>query len=178
MSEVYRKVFNAVLYQSLWFALIIGSGRGIPAFALIVIVVGLVIHGLVLRPTAHEWRFIGIVGAYGLLHDTALALAGAMSFGDQALRPWLCPAWLVGIWICFGTTLFHSLSILENKPALAAALGAVGGPIAYFGGSKISDGQILFPEAPLVSLVALAIVWGVTVPLLFKIKQSTAPRPL
>jgi hypothetical protein len=57
-------------------------------------------------------------------------------------------------------------------------VGLIGGPLAYYGGAKISGGQIRFEEPLVVSLVALAIAWGVTVPLLFKIKQSLAPRPL
>jgi len=177
MSEVQRKVFNVVLYQSLWFALLTGNSWGIPAFAFIVIVFGVIIHGLVLRPIAHEWRFIGIVGMYGFAHDTLLASVGAFQFGGGSFKPWLCPVWLVGVWILFGTTFFHSLSLLESKPYIAVLLGAIGGPLAYLGGSKISNGQIIFPDAPLVSLIALAIAWGVSVPLLFKIKQLTAPRP-
>ena len=178
MTGIKATVFNAVGYEVVWFILIIGSGWGVIGFPVLVLVPFLLLHGWLMKPCAAEWRFLGLAGIYGFLLDTLLGLAGVMQYGSAAPFPWMCPAWLVAVWVSFAATFYHSLSVLDHKPFIAMCVGLIGGPLAYYGGAKISGGQIILPEAPLISLVVLAIVWGITVPLLFKIKQSTTPRPL
>jgi hypothetical protein len=63
----------------------------------------------------------------------------------------------------FATTLNLSLGWLKGRPALAALLGAVGGPLAYFAGHRL--GGIELPD-PAVALLVQGLGWSVLMPLL------------
>jgi hypothetical protein len=52
---------------------------------------------------------------------------------------------------------------LRRRNILAAAFGAVGGPLAYIAGQKL--GAITFLH-PVLALIALSVIWAVAMPLL------------
>jgi hypothetical protein len=57
---------------------------------------------------------------------------------------------------------------MKGRLALAAAFGAVGGPLTYFGGSKLG-GVVL--NDPVAALVALSIGWAIMMPLLMYLSE-------
>jgi hypothetical protein len=73
---------------------------------------------------------------------------------------------MVMLWVNFAITLNVSLRRLHGRYLLSALLGAVGGPAAYYGGAGLGA-MTAIPDT--VSLIVLAIVWGVVVPALFRI---------
>ena len=62
---------------------------------------------------------------------------------------------------------------LQGRPVLGAALGAIGGPLAFLAGERL--GAVDFPRGHGVGLASLAVVWGVALPFLFRIAGRTAP---
>jgi len=72
----------------------------------------------------------------------------------------------VALWMLFATTLNVSLAWLKRSALLAALFGAIGGPLAYYGGAKLGALSFL---APTPALVALALGWGLLTPLLIKL---------
>jgi hypothetical protein len=67
------------------------------------------------------------------------------------------------MWMLFATTLNVSLRWLRRFPLAAIALGAIGGPLAYWGGARL--GAMEF-TAPVAATAALAIGWGALTPFL------------
>ena len=65
------------------------------------------------------------------------------------------------LWMLFATTLNVSLRWLRRMPAAAVVLGALGGPLAYWGGARL--GGMTF-AAPLAATVVLAVGWAVLTP--------------
>ena len=49
----------------------------------------------------------------------------------------LAPYWIVALWMLFATTLNVTFRWLQPRPALAAALGAVFGPVSYIAGAAV-----------------------------------------
>jgi hypothetical protein len=78
----------------------------------------------------------------------------------------LAPAWIGALWLGFALTLNHSLAFLRQKPILSAALGLIGGPLAYFSAERGFHAVVIAtPRLPV--LLVLAIGWAILVPLLF-----------
>ena len=97
------------------------------------------------------------------------------------IRPWLppgcspkrelfahpfSPPWMIGLWLNFAATLNQSLGWLHGRPLLAALFGAIGGPLAYYGGARLGATETL---PGIEGMVLLAIGWGVMTPLLFRL---------
>jgi hypothetical protein len=66
------------------------------------------------------------------------------------------------LWANFAGTLHLCLDWLRGRYRLAAALGAIGGPIAYYGGQYL--GAIQLGENAAVSLAVIAVEWALAVP--------------
>lgn len=66
------------------------------------------------------------------------------------------------LWVNFGTTLSPSLRWMWRRPLLAGALGAIGGPVAYWVGSRI--GAISLAEAEWKGLVWVAVQYAIVLP--------------
>ncbi|GGW21778.1 hypothetical protein GCM10007157_09600 [Vreelandella hamiltonii] len=102
-----------------------------------------------------EWRFIAVFALLGLILDGGFHLAGGFDFHDDALIAGLLPVWLWMLWPLFATLVFHSLAWLWRYPLIAAACGAVSGPLSYLGGAALA-GVTLAPWL----LPAQAVAWG------------------
>ena len=68
---------------------------------------------------------------------------------------------------------------MRGRWALAALMGAVGGPLSYLAGSRL--GAMSFEE-PVSALLALAVIWAVAMPLLMLLSTrldgfSVAQKP-
>jgi len=160
---------NAVGYQLVWFCAVIGAGRGLawPGLA-----AGLLFAGAVLA--ASRWRgadarLAATALALGLLVDGSLARLGLLEYAAHG--PWWpAPAWILGLWLAFAMTFGHSLRLLQERPLLAAALGAVGGPLAYLAAARGWSAVALTAPGWQV-LATLAIAWGMAVWLLSRLAR-------
>jgi hypothetical protein len=93
--------------------------------------------------------------------DSGLGLAGVFNFS-------LAPAWIVALWMAFGSVLPAFLSWLGGRYVLASLIGAVGAPLSYYGG--VGLGAVQMPNL-IFSLVAIALVWAAIMPLLVRITE-------
>jgi len=67
------------------------------------------------------------------------------------------------MWMLFATTLNVSLRWLQPRLGLAALLGMIAGPLAYYAGARL--GGVSF-SAPAAALCAVAAVWTLVLPML------------
>ncbi len=80
---------------------------------------------------------------------------------------------MIALWANFATTLNLSLAGLQTRPWLAALLGLVCGPLAYWGGAGL--GAMTF-ITPLPALITLALGWALLTPLLLALAATLARR--
>ncbi len=82
------------------------------------------------------------------------------------------PLWLALIWLLFASTLTYSLSWTQRPWWVGSLLGALGGPVSYWGGAKLAD--VGLPLGTWPSLVLLALIWAVLMPVLHWVARYKA----
>ena len=156
-------IANFIAFQLGWFAVALGAAHGWPwagTAAVLAIVAWHLRHAA--RPRAELVLVLSAAGI-GALWDSALAALGLVVFPNGMLVEGTAPHWMIALWMLFATTLNVSLGWLKRSLLLAAAFGAVGGPLAYLAGAKL--GALAIPQ-PVPAIAALALGWAVLTPLL------------
>lgn len=156
-SDLWRLILNAGMFEVVWFICVWGGDLAAAA----AVAAMLTVHfWLVAQPG--EWRFIAAVAAVGIVIDSLFFGLGVLQRADQ--QPFM-PLWLMILWLAFATTLKHCFSKLSRFPWLAALLGAIAGPLSYFGGGLLNGG-VTFAEPLWLSFGALAVCWAILFPAL------------
>jgi hypothetical protein len=163
-------LINLAAFQIGWFTCVLGAAYGLPLLGPGVVTLLLGLHLLLAPRPWEEIRLVGAAGAMGLCLDSLQAAAGLFSFSSEEPWSWISPLWMVALWVNFATTLHTSLRWLLGRYALAALLGALGGPLSYYAGARL--GALTFPVDPAASFIVLALVWGVAIQLLLKLAEE------
>ncbi len=154
---------NFLLFQLGWFACVLGGAHQLPWFGVGVAGAIVLLHLRLAAEPRRELALIAAAGALGAVWDSALVATGLLAYPSGLLHPSLAPVWIIAMWMLFATTPNLSLRWLKGRPWLAAACGAVAGPLAYLGGEAL--GGVRF-NAPAAGLAALALGWSLLLPLL------------
>jgi hypothetical protein len=159
-----RVLVNLVAFQCCWLAAVLGAAAGMPWLGLLFAGAWLPLH---IRATgasmAIETKLILAAGALGYVLDSVIVLAGGMSFPAQAQLGAPTTLWMVTLWLGFAATLRHALGWIRGRYLLAALLGAIAGPFAYWSGSKLGA-LVLADTVPTLMMVGME--WLVAMPLL------------
>ncbi|MDF1799620.1 MAG: DUF2878 domain-containing protein [Planctomycetota bacterium] len=169
------KLINFVLFQVVWFAAVEGAAECLLLLGPAVAIAFACIHlRLVDRhERAREFGFLTGVTLLGALLDAGLAAIGATVYPTSgpgspgswpAVLSWLPPAWILSLWLAFACLPRFSLAWLRGRYALAAVLGALGGPLSYLGGVRL--GAVALGESPALTLVALGVEYALAMPLI------------
>ena len=156
-------LLNLIVFQIGWFACVLGGAHGWPWLGVVVTVVVVALHLYRAARPRMETALILSSGVLGFLADSLLTGMGLLRFPSGQWHPQFAPYWMVAMWMLFATTLNVSLRWLKSRLGLAALLGAVAGPLAYYGGAKL--GGVSF-DKPLAGSIAVAGVWTLAMPLL------------
>ena len=159
---------NAAAFQAGWFACVLGAAYGWP-WAGVAAAAGLVaFHALRAPRPGQELKLVAVAVLVGALWDSVLVAAGWIAFAPDAFAQNLAPYWILALWALFATTLNVSLGWLRRRLLLAALLGALAGPLAYWGGAKLGALELREPAA---ALVALALGWAAILPALLALAR-------
>lgn len=175
-SQPYRMplvLANFVLSQAGWLACVLTAAAGKPlwgcAFAALV-----VLWHLFFSPhRAGELRLLVLVVLVGGLWDSLLVQAGLLRYPSGIWLAHAAPYWILALWALFATTLNVSLRWLHGRPALAAACGAIAGPLSFTAGARL--GGVVFDDAVFTPLV-LAFGWAVLMPAMAWLAVRCEPR--
>jgi len=165
---------NALAFQAGWWAVVLSAARDVAAIGLLVVTLVLAWHLARVRPGRAEAALIAGAALIGLVFDSLLLATGWVAFAGGALFGVLAPLWMVALWANFAATLNVSLRVLRAWPWLAALLGGLGGPLAYWGGAGLGAMSLV---EPLPALLVLAAGWAVLTPLLFRLATWLEARP-
>lgn len=165
-ASVKEKILNLALYETGWFACVLGAAWGQGGAGAALAGGLLLIHLGLAEDRRGEGRLVVSCGAIGFVLDSAQALTGRLSFTGPFFDPYaaLAPVWVVMLWLQLGTTLRFSLGWLSRRYLLAAVLGTVGGPVAFLAGERL--GAATWGEPRWLTALSLAVVWGMATPLL------------
>jgi hypothetical protein len=163
VNPAHRNLLNFVVFQVAWFACVLGGARGFELAGTLVVVAAVGLHVALAQRAAVAATLVAVVATIGLLWDSLVVTLGLMAYPSGSPSPGLAPVWIVAMWALFATTLNLSLGWLQGRPVLAALLGAVGGPLAYFAGHRL--GGIDLPD-PALALLVQGLGWALLMPLL------------
>ena len=110
----------------------------------------------------------------GLLLDGGMAGTGFLVYA-AAWPAGIAPAWILGLWLAFALTVVPLFGYLQARLWLAAALGGIGGPLAYLAAARGWE-AVRFTAPAWHALLWLAIGWGIAVPLLCSLATYTVAR--
>jgi hypothetical protein len=162
LNDGARKAVNLVLFELGWFACVLLDQWMVALVSAVLLLVHFLVVG---QP--REWLFVFGVAVLGVSADSLLMNAGVLNFPEEGL---LVPVWLCCLWLLFATTLSHGLSWLRNHLGLAAALGAVFGPMSYLLGAQMNSASIGEPIA--ISLAMMAVFWALLLPLALGLSRN------
>lgn len=164
-----NKVINFILFQLGWFACVYSAASQQALLGVAIVFVLVIYHVATIEHKSNEIRIIIIAMTIGLVWDSILVALGWLSYSDGMIVDFIAPYWIVVMWGLFAMTLNHSLSWLKNKLVVAAILGFVAGPLAYYAGHKL--GAVEFVQQSQ-AFIALAISWAIFTPLLLKLSSK------
>ncbi len=160
-------LINFVCFQISWFACVLGGAHNLAWYGVAVAGLNLILQLYMSKNRGLDFRLVLSALAIGLIFDAVPVQMGWISFNTMPY--WsdaLAPAWMLALWAMLATTLNISLAWLKPKPLLSILLGAISGPLAYWGGARLGAMQIVNMQA---SMIYLAIGWGFAMWLLFKL---------
>jgi hypothetical protein len=165
------KLLNFAGFQTGWFACVLSAAAGRPVLG--PLVVGAVVTANIVWSVERRALVVLAVLAavIGYAVDSGLVLGGLMSFPPDARLGGPSTLWMVALWVNLAITLRSSLGWLRGRYALAAVLGAVGGPLAYGAGAGL--GAITIAEPMWLALAAVAVAWLAAMPLLLRVDRVT-----
>jgi len=156
-----HRAVNFILFQIGWFACVFGAARGLVWAGPLAASIVLAIHFWRLRERRGERILLVVVAVFGTLLDTAMSNYGVIRYEATAVS-WLCPPWIIAIWLLFAATLNHSFSWLSGRLLLAFFLGAIGGPMSYAAGGRM--GALEFAPETVWAISVTSVVWSAALP--------------
>ncbi len=168
---------NIVAYQAAWFACVLGAANDVAWIGTALSFAVVFAYLIAATDVRSEIELIAVAMVLGLLLDSALASSEQIGFaaGDTSDR-W-APHWMLALWAAFATTLNRSLRWVTGRSVIAAAFGAIGGPLAYFAGTRLGALQMPTPE---IALPLIAAGWAAAMWILSAVARSrpnsTEPR--
>ena len=152
---------NILGFKLGWASSVVGAAQQMPWLGPAVLVAVLALH---LRQAERPDLELGLVfacGVIGVFFDSILAATGWVSYPSGQFDPNFAPYWIVAMWMLFATTLNRSMSWLKGRLPLAAAMGAIAGPLSYYAGSRLGGIEFVWPLA---ATIVLAIGWALIMP--------------
>jgi len=158
-----RTCINFVTFEIAWFACVLGAAHGVPLVGTLTVIAAVALHLAMSSAPRMELTLLVVVTLIGTLWDSAIASQHLITYPNGNFASGLAPHWIIAMWALFATTLNVSLAWLQGRPLVAALLGAVAGPVAYFAGSRLGALQ-LSDAVPALGLQSVG--WAVLMPLL------------
>ena len=142
------RIVNFLAFQIGWFASVLGAGYGLWWVGPVVVALVIAAQAPWLRRRRATLVLLVASALLGYALDSALALMGWIRFTGEAAVGAPAALWMVMMWPNFAIMLEGALDWLRGRYALGAALGLIGGPLAYYGGAQLG-GVALGEPAPI-----------------------------
>lgn len=159
---------NLVSFKIGWVACVMFAAAGMPLLSLASVATVLVLHLLTVPAPAKEALLVVCAMAIGLAWESGLVALGLVSYTGHS-GAWWAPMWIVAMWALFATTINHGLAWVKKYWVYAVLAGAIGGPMAFYGGAGL--GAVSFTNTPL-SLAIIGIGWALMLPLLALVAET------
>lgn len=161
-------IINIALFQLGWFCCVLAGANNLPLTGTVAALLVVMWHLTSTFDKSKELVLLLIAAAIGTTWESLLVSTGLLQYPSGTFIQGIAPNWIIAMWLLFATTLNVSLRWLKNRPIVAALLGAIAGPAAFFTGYKL--GGVNIPDLP-VAMLVLAAGWSVLMPLLMSLSN-------
>lgn len=168
-------VLEVALFQAAWWLAVLGTVAGWICAAPIVVAIYLLFQLTRVDPERHV-RIVTaalVLGAAGFLIDSLLSAGGVLTFASRSAGA-PAPLWVAALWAQLAGAA-APFARLADRPLLAAALGALAGPLAYRTGAAL--GAVEIHAGGLGALAALALVWALATPAIAVLSRWVVAAP-
>ena len=170
-----KMIANFILFQMAWLAAIIGGANNWPLLGSIPAIVVVAIHLWVNRDqVVREALLILGTTLLGVIVETGFVFLGALHYSRTNTDAVLPPIWIVALWFAFGTLPHGSLVWLSRRLWLQLFLGAIFGPLSYFGGVRL--GAATMPQPITYSLAIIGLGWAIALALIFRMADRRSKQ--
>jgi hypothetical protein len=161
---ILRALANFLGFQSVWFLSLFGAGNHRSWLGALALLAFTAWHFRALPNPRAEVALVLVACLVGFFVDTFFIQADLLQYAEPLPFAAVAPYWIIVMWVNFALTLNGSLRWLHGRYLLAAALGAIGGPLAYLAGVKMGAAELVAGEVAVYG--TLAAVWAIAVPVL------------
>ena len=154
---------NIIAFKIAWLSSVVGGANDMPLLGPAVVMVAIALHLRLSEYPVNELLLVLLTGLIGAAVDSVMISAGWLSYASGNLAPGFSPYWIVAMWMLFATTFNVSFRWLRSRILLAAALGAISGPLSYYFGAKL--GAVTLNDFS-AAMLGLAVGWGALMPAL------------
>ncbi|MEJ8851592.1 DUF2878 domain-containing protein [Variovorax rhizosphaerae] len=163
-----RQLANLVVFQSAWFAAVLGAAHQAPLLGTACVIAAIAWHvGISERPW-EELKLVAAACAIGLVVETFIALQGNVSYPSGQPDTRFAPYWMVAMWGLLAIALNVTLRWLRRRWWLTAIIAAVAGPASFASGVRLG-GAAFIHTTP--ALVTLACIWALAMPALIRLSM-------
>ncbi|MDE2203240.1 MAG: DUF2878 domain-containing protein [Burkholderiaceae bacterium] len=170
MLRSHRTLLYAAVGQIGWFVCVLSAARGAPWIGMVFVAMLLAGHLSQAPLPMRELRLAGWIVLAAIPWETTLVRAGLITYPYGTLWPGIVPPWLLALWVLFAIQLNVLFRWLRGRLWLAAALGAIAGPLSFRAG--VALGAAHFPNVP-AAMAAIAAGWAVWMPSLVWLAQRS-----
>lgn len=161
-------IINVILFQTGWFACVLSGAASVPWLGVLIALSLMTFHVWRAPLPISELYLLVIAMSLGAVWDSCLVMLSYITYTSGTVVNQTAPLWIVLLWGLFASTLNVSMRWLKRRYVIAGLLGAVAGPLAYYGGSKLGALTFINPE---LALMYLAAGWAVMTPILVKLGE-------
>lgn len=161
--QISTVIANVILFQAAWLSGVLGAAHGRPWLGPVAALAVVVWHLARARRALPEALLLAAAVTLGAAFESLLVWGGWLRFESGEAAAAIAPVWMIALWAVFATTLNVSLRLLHNRRAVAAVVGAVAAPLAYYAGSRL--GAVEFVNVGM-ALLVIGAGWVVLMPVL------------
>ncbi len=173
MKQLFNRhiIVNAVLFQLLWFAAVIGSAKGFvwPYLLFSTLLIVWQLHPSHRHPS--DLKVVAVAVVLGLIIDTLFLQFNVFKFADSFPVEGISPLWIILLWVGFALTVNHSMQWLNKHPLLPALAGAIFAPLSYLAGLRL--GAVEYHIDPLLVSAFISVPWALALTILYTIANTS-----
>ena len=166
MNQKLFKISNATFFYIIWWSCILGVKLGYNYLGAIFTLLFIAAHLKLISKPRKEMKLILVCALLGFIVETFHLHTNFLSYQGYIFPNTLFPpVWIICIWIAFASTLNYSMFWMKGRWLIMVISGTLFGPISYVAGVKF--GVINFNFSYSFSIFLLAIIWGLSIPLMY-----------
>jgi hypothetical protein len=158
LTATATRLFNGGLYQTGWFACVLGAAWGHGTAGAIAAAALMAGHLAASPDRRVDLRTMFATLAVGAVVEGGQIAAGTYQTLGGSAPGGVPPLWLLALWAHFATTFRYSLRAVVARPWAAVLFGALGGPVAFLAGERL--GAVTLTRPLVTAGAALALGWA------------------